>query len=212
MSSVKTYSIEQGVRYLRSRDPVIDRICDSLPPLKRQFRTPSYEGMARIIINQQLSGAAARTIFDRVIDLTDKNILTPKGALEIEDLKFYACGVSKAKTRHIKYLATHLIEHPDFIKSLEILDNLELQTELQKIKGFGPWSASIFSLFYMQRPDVFTHGDASVMRAISNLYGEEVANDKKQLLALITEWSPFNSVVCMLFWHWIDSALKGRNV
>jgi len=185
----------------------MDRISILLPPLKIKFRTPDFEGMVRIIINQQLSGAAATTIFGRLKGSMSEGVLTPCEAVEVDDSIYLKCGVSKAKTRHIKELAKTFSKDPDIINKFKNLDADSLQHEVTKIKGFGPWSASIFSLFYMQHPNVFVYGDASVYRAIRILYGKNTTTEKKLLDNHIKKWAPYNSVACMMMWHWVDNGM-----
>ena len=201
----RNYIISDALIYLRNTDPVIDRISSLLPPLKREFREPNFEGMVRIIINQQLSGAAAGTIFDRLKSSMTDEAIKPIEAIEVEDNVYLKCGVSRAKTKHIKELANMFLHEPNIIRRFMELDPDSLQLEVQKLKGFGPWSSSIFSLFYMKNPDVFVYGDASVLRAIKTLYGEDTATDKELLRKLIKKWSPYNSVACMMMWHWVDN-------
>lgn len=213
MSKIITdYILQDGVNFLRAKDPVIDRICELLPPLDREFREPNFEGMARIIINQQLSGAAARTIFGRLVGLNEQSSLTPEFVMNLADADIQGCGVSKAKTHHIKALAAHFLANPFYIESISNLNSEDLQSEVQKIKGFGPWSAAVFALFYMRHQNIFVQGDVSILRAISDLYGERTASDKGRLEALISTWDPYNSVACMLMWDWIDTRPIGKNI
>ncbi len=200
--------IKQGLSYLKKNDPVIKRISGELPPLKHRFREPNFEGMARIIINQQLSGAAATTIFDRVKALLPVGRFKPKEFLKIDKKRYFSCGLSKAKTGYIIELAKRFESEPEIIADLVELDAISLQSKLKTFRGFGPWSAAIFSIFYMQHPNVFAHGDVSVLRAICALYGKDIVEDARRLNDHIEKWSPFNSIACMMMWNWVDNQIK----
>ena len=147
----------------------------------------------------------ANIIFARVNDLfPGSGTLDPKKVNQIEDAELKNSGISSSKVRFIKNLSSEFIRTPSLVEKWKELDNESALTEIQKLKGLGPWSANIVLLFYMGRIDVFPFGDSTLKKAFLNIYGSPLGEDLKEL-----EWAkPYRSIVALYFWRWVDQGMK----
>jgi DNA-3-methyladenine glycosylase II len=113
------------------------------------------------------------------------------------------CGLSKPKVRYILQIAQEFKDQPNLIEDLIRMNPEQVLQTLQKFKGIGIWSASIFALFYLHHPDIFAWGDVSIKKAIKRLY-EEQNLDEKRTEEIIEPWRPYRSTACLVLWRWID--------
>ncbi len=199
----------KALNYLSASDPRLKSVLDILPNFEPTARDVNFENAARIVIGQQLSLKAANTIYGRVCDLVRD--FSPKvlAALPSEDLR--RCGLSNAKVRYVKTLAVKCLNNPSYLTDLSRLDDEAVDAEIQSNPGFGPWSAQIFLLFHLRRPDIFPYGDATLNRAIKLLYKID-PRDRMALNKIITLWTPHRSVACLALWKWIDEGMPELDV
>ena len=113
------------------------------------------------------------------------------------------CGLSKPKVRYILQIAQEFKDQPNLIEDLIRMNSEQILQTLQKFKGIGIWSASIFALFYLHHPDIFAWGDVSIKKAIKLLYEEQNLNEERTE-EIIEPWRPYRSTACMVLWRWID--------
>lgn len=197
-------NFENGIYHLRLVDVTFSKLYEQLGMISFAKRELNFEALIKIIINQQLSNSAAKTIFSRFKNIfPDTEKLTPKLINDIDFETIKKQGVSNAKTQYIKNLSTIFLEYPDLLNNWRNLDDELALNEIQKIKGLGPWSANIILLFYMGRTNIFPFGDTTLRKAFSNLYNKPL---DKNLDAL--EWAnPFKSIVALYFWRWVDNGM-----
>lgn len=194
--------MKTAIEYLDTADPILGRVFKVIPELKLPDRDMSFESVARIIVNQQLSLKAAETIHGRVVDLVKS--YTPENLVRTPIEKLRACGLSNAKAAYIQKFATVCLNEPNYLESFLKLDDEMARDKILKNAGFGPWSAQIFLLFHLRRPDVFPTGDATLNKAISLLY--DIPQSAKQQIASLSEvWAPYRSTASLALWKWIDS-------
>jgi len=178
------------------------RVIKVIPGLKLPDRDLDFESIARIVVNQQLSLKAAETIHSRVVELVEN--YTPESLVRTPIEKLRACGLSNAKVTYIQKLAKVCLNEPNYLESFLSLDDEMARDKILKNAGFGPWSAQIFLLFHLQRPDVFPTGDATLNKAVSLLYDIPQA-DKHQIAKRSEIWAPYRSTASLALWKWIDS-------
>ena len=172
-----------------------------LPGLKRKknlFAALTYE-----IIGQQLSGKVARVIYKRFLGLFGGKLPEPKQILKISDKKLRSCGCSWAKVKYLKSLAKCVNSNQLNLKSLHKSPDKEVYERLLKVKGIGPWTAEMFMIFTLHRPDVFSVGDLGLRTAVSRLYGVRRDNLKK-IEEISERWRPYRSLACRYLWKSID--------
>jgi len=191
---------KKGLSYLSETDPILDKIISNivvLPPDKRVF---DFSTFVSVIINQQLTGKAAETIRNRVVNLCngDLNIENYKKLSKINLMK---CGISEAKYNYIFNILNYLIENPNYFKKVKKMNSDELIINVTQFKGIGLWSSNIIALFYIGHMDVFPYGDVTLEKSIKKLYNV----DKTNLNEVIEKWSPYKSVGSVCLWRWFDS-------
>ncbi len=198
---------EEAIKHFKKTDPVLYELAISIEPLTPML--PSSEHFTRLcrsIVGQQLSVKAAQTIFTRFQNLFDDKI-TPEKVLKINKEKLRACGISYSKIGYIKDLSQKIIDKSLDLENINNLDNETIIKNLTMVKGIGPWSAEMFLMFSLGRPDVFSTGDLGLKNAIKNLYKlKEVSN--KDLFAISAKWSPYRTYACMILWKSLDNEPK----
>ena len=191
---------------LRKRDPQLDKLSKIFRQVGVPSRNPSFEGLVSIIIGQQLSGAAARTIFGRFKRLFNGRAVTPQKLLALEPHAIRECGVSFGKIKAMTALSNHFLENPRFLQKLSLLDDEKAYDALTELHGIGAWSAGVFLLFSLKRSDILPRGDATLTRAINSLYGTTIKSDRLHEIEHITDrWRPYRSVVALALWAWVDA-------
>ena len=138
-----------------------------------------FETLCESIVSQQLSVKAGDTIFGRVLDLLPGRKLTPENILKLKDEQLRAAGLSNAKVKYFKDLATKIKNKEVILEELDKLSEEDAIEKLTKIKGIGRWTAEMFLMFALGREDIFSHGDLGLKNAIKKLYKLEKYNIKR---------------------------------
>jgi len=197
--------LSQAITHLVKVDTTMAKIVPLVGPIRVPRRQPNFKGLVRIIINQQLSGKAASTIFSRAENCLDGGRFTPKNFSLIGEERLRGVGVSTAKARYILKLSNMLESDPQFVSRLKHCSDEDAYNQLISIKGIGDWSARVFLMFYLSRANVFAAGDKSIETAISSLYSRDHYFDEDVRNSLLALWSPHISTACVVLWRWIDS-------
>ena len=192
--------------HFRKVDPVLYQAMRQLKPLAEiEPRKPAeyFSALCSDIIGQQLSNKAAIPIEQRFIALFPRKRVSAKHLLNLSEEKIRGAGTSWAKVRSLKDLAEKTQSREiAFAKLLQMQDE-EVIAELTKIKGIGRWTAEMFLIFTLARPDVFSHGDLGLRRAVERLYSLEDP-EQKAVEAIAIRWSPFRSYASRALWHTLD--------
>ncbi|MBO0769543.1 MAG: DNA-3-methyladenine glycosylase 2 family protein [Solirubrobacterales bacterium] len=191
---------DAGRAHLSAADPVIAAVIarvgdDALG--HRATRPSDHWGvLVRAIIAQQVSVASADAIFGRLQEFFG-GIPTPEQMFAADpDVMRSAAGLSRAKTAYLRSLA----EHAATLEDLADLSDEEVRARLTAIKGIGPWTADIFLIFHLRRPDVVALGDVGLQRAVANLYGPEAT-----LAEVAERWRPHRTLGCLYLWRSLDA-------
>jgi DNA-3-methyladenine glycosylase II len=194
--------------HLRAADPVLAGLLDTVgrPDRDRRRRGDHYAALVRSIVGQQLSVRAARAIHTRLLDHFDGREPTPGEVLaaDPETLR-EAAGLSRAKVTFLRSLAEHVSAGQLELERLDELSDAEIVAELVAVKGLGEWSAHMFLMFQLGRPDVLAVGDLGVRRAVERAYGLPDLPSGDELRELATPWRPHRTAACMLLWHSLDN-------
>lgn len=160
-----------------------------------------FENLVDAITSQQLSGKAAKTIFNRVVEKCKK--LTPKAilALDIEELR--SCGLSYAKCSYVKDLAQKVMDGDLKVNKLDKLDDEEVLKELVAVKGIGEWTAQMFLMFTLARPNIFPALDLGIKNGLKKLTGKEMK--PKEMLEFAKRWEPYKTVASWYIWKSLDN-------
>lgn len=186
-----------------SRDPVMRRVIDSVGTPRTYYRERTdFETATRIIVGQQLSYAAATTIWRRVAALEPGWRPGVVAALDPDALR--ACGLSRSKTRFILEAARRVVGGDLDFRRIRRLDDAAAADVLRGITGFGPWSVEMFLIFGLGRDDIFSVGDAALRRAVCALYGVPNARYESRIGTISARWRPWRSHACRYLWEWLD--------
>ncbi len=183
---------------LKKLDPVLRKLIELQKPIFFEPRSDYFFSLCRTIVGQQVSVAAAATIFARLEDATG---LDPKIVAELSEEQIKAIGLSRQKSAYIRDLAQHFVTNPKVYEHLEHLDDEQVIAELTAIKGIGVWTAQMFLIFSLTRLDVFAPDDAGLQRAMMQLYGWQELPSKHDLAKHAERWRPYRTVACWHLWH-----------
>lgn len=161
-----------------------------------------FEALASSIILQQISVKAAAKIFARFKDVTK---LEPAIVARLTNAQTKVIGLSGQKTRYIQDLADHFLRDDAVFNHLGDLSDDGVIDELTKVKGIGVWTAQMFLLFTLHRPDIFAPDDRGLQIAIQKLYALETLPAKDELVAIAEKWAPYRSTACLHLWRMLDN-------
>jgi DNA-3-methyladenine glycosylase II len=180
-------------------------IIERVGPFKMQYRDPVFQTLVRSIVYQQLSGKAALTIFSRLMDAAKTDPLTPEAILKLRPAKMRALGLSTQKLTYIRELArlTRAGE-VDFERCLT-LEDTEVVEHLTRVKGIGVWTAHMFLMFALRRPDVLPTGDLGVRSAMRKAYGLEQLPTPEEMVRIGEAWKPYSSIACWYLWRSLEN-------
>jgi DNA-3-methyladenine glycosylase II len=173
---------------------------------RRGRPTDAYGTLVRSIVGQQLSTRAAATIFGRVLDLFGGKVPTPAELIATDPEALRTAGLSRAKVAYLRDLAERVEDGELDLDHLAQLSDAEVSEQLTAVKGIGQWSADMFLIFYLGRPDVLAVGDLGIRRAVERLYELPEIPDPKTLERIAEPWRPFRSLACLYLWTSLDNA------
>jgi DNA-3-methyladenine glycosylase II len=162
-----------------------------------------FDELVESIASQQLSVKASDAIYKRIIDLMPGKILNPVNLLKIKDEHLRSAGLSFGKIKYLKDLSKKVKSKELDLGSLEKLDNEEVIQELTKVKGIGRWTAEMFLMFALGRPDVFSHGDLGLKNAIKKIYGLKVYKIE-EVEKIVIKWTPFRTFAARILWRSLE--------
>jgi DNA-3-methyladenine glycosylase II len=195
--------MKKAVLHLKKSDAVLASVIARVGPCQVTYREPTFEALARSIVFQQLSTKAARTIYGRLEEAAGGK-LAPEAIQNLSVGQLRRCGLSKQKIGYIRDLAEHAISgRVDFTK-LESMSDQEVIMALTDIKGVGEWTAHMFLIFALRRPNVLPVGDLGVRTAIQRLYGKRKLPTPAQIEKLAENWRPYCSYAAWYLWRSLE--------
>lgn len=201
----------RAVEHLRAADAtlagVIDAIgIDGLGDRRRGRPDDHYGALVRSIVGQQLSVKAAAAIYGRLTARFGDRAPTPAEVLadDPEALRA-AAGLSRAKVSFLRSLAEHVRDGSLELDALDDLPDDEVIAELVAVKGLGTWSAHMFLMFHLQRPDVLPVGDLGIRRAVMNTYGLDALPVPATIEVIAAPWRPYRTLACLYLWRSLDA-------
>ena len=208
-----SYALEasdEALAHLTKADDRMAELIEQHGPLDLEARrrgrpAEPYGALLRSIVGQQLSVAAARTIYERLIDLFGGSTPSPRELLEVDAETLRGVGLSRPKVSYVRSLAQHVEDGELHLGSLDEMTDEDVIAELTAVKGLGEWTAHMFLIFHLGRPDVLPVGDLGVRRAVERLYGHEELPDAETLERLAERWRPYRSLASLYLWHSLDN-------
>jgi DNA-3-methyladenine glycosylase II len=195
---------------LRASDPVMRRLVDEHGPLDEEERRRGrplepYGALVRSIVGQQLSTKAARSIYERLTALFDGRTPTPPELLAADPEDVRSVGLSRPKVAYLRSLAEHVESGELELARLSELPDEEVTEQLTAVKGLGQWTADMFLIFHLGRPDVLPVGDLGVRRAVERAYGLPDLPDAAKLTEIGEPWRPHRSLASLYLWRSLDN-------
>lgn len=210
--------LKNAVEHLRSADPVMRRIIDQVGPPKIPRRDATFAAVARSIAFQQLNGKAATTIFERLLrechacngdgtEVIKANVwtaITPDAILTLSDDQMRAIGFSRAKASYLRDLSDKTRNGTLNFADLPRMSDDDVIDHLTQVKGIGVWSAQMFLMFALHRPDVMPTADFGLNNAIRRAYRKRAMPKPKQVLRVAEPWRPYRTVASWYLWRSLD--------
>lgn len=210
-------STAKALKALAKADPVMARLIETVPKEFVEVDDPDnpssyssrshYGALLRAITGQQLSVKAAAAIHGRVLGFFGGETPTPQQILAADPEELRAAGgLSRAKTDYLRSLAEHVVSGELELEKLDDLPDETVIEELVAVKGIGIWSAQMFLMFHLGRPDVLPTGDLGIRRAVMIEYELDELPSHDELTELAEAWAPHRTLACMYLWASVDAA------
>lgn len=193
---------EDAKAHLSRHDKTLKRLIAAYEGEALALKGDAFATLARSIVGQQISVKAADTVWGRFVGVVGR--VTPAKVLAATSEELRGCGLSASKAVYMHALATHFRENKALIKRWPEMTDAEIIKELTSIKGIGVWTAEMFLLFALGRPDVFPLLDIGMLKAIYMHYNKGEKLEKKAVIALGERWRPYRSVATWYLWRALD--------
>jgi DNA-3-methyladenine glycosylase II len=196
-----------AIRHLRTSDPVLRSIIERVGNYGIEFRQPDFETLVRSIVYQQLSGRVASVIFGRLAAAvkSPEHPMTPEAILKLRPSRMRTLGLSTQKTAYIRDLARHTRDGKLVFEELAALSDEEVIARLTQVKGIGVWTAHMFLIFALQRPNILPTGDLGIRNAMQKAFQLDAPPTPEQMLKLAEAWHPYCSVATWYLWRSLES-------
>lgn len=195
-------TIQHAEQELVLLDPVLGRLIASQQLRPRTQRGAYFAALCRSIVGQQVSVAAAAAIYGRLEALTG---MDPVRVAALSEDEVKAVGLSRGKAGYVRDLAGHFVSDPEVYNHLESQSDEQVIEELTAVKGIGVWTAQMFLMFTLGRPDVFAPDDVGLQKGMMKLYGWELLPPKAELVQVADKWRPWRTVACWHLWQSLDN-------
>jgi DNA-3-methyladenine glycosylase II len=194
-----TADLHRATRTLARRDPDLARVVRAHGPPPLWQRRPGFATLVHIILEQQVSLASARAAFDRARTLACP--FTPSTFLELDDRQLRLAGFSGQKTQYCRNLARAILDGQLRLGTLAALDDDEVRRRLMSVKGIGAWTADIYLIMVLGRPDVWPLGDIALAQAACELKRLSTRPSSVEMTAIGESWRPWRAVAARVLWH-----------
>lgn len=199
--------VEQAVRHLRKADPALARVIARVGRCRfsRRETGSHFAALTRAIVFQQLSGKAAATILGRLHGLYGGRAPTPRELIATSDESLRSVGISPQKTKYLRDLAAHVDDGRLPTARLGRLSDERIMEALIGVKGIGRWTAQVFLMFRLNRPDVLPEGDLGIQKAIQRAYGLRRMPTPERVMKIGEPWAPYRSIASWYLWRSLDA-------
>ena len=192
---------KKAISYLKKADPILRSVIDRVELELRKPHSNYFQALVESIISQQLSIKASDTIEKRFKALfKTQTFPKPKEVLKMSDAKMRSVGLSGSKTKYIKDLAKRVESGDLHFRGIGTKSEEEIIEMLVQVKGIGRWTAEMFLMFAVARPDVYSHGDLGLRNAIVKLYKVRGELTQKKAGKIASKWSPYRTLACRYLW------------
>lgn len=196
--------MKKAVAHLKSCDPVLGALIEKIGPSRIRYRPATFDALVHSIVNQQLSGKAAATIYGRLQDALAPKEVEPRGILRLGAEGLRKLGISKQKSSYLLDLSEKTRRKEVDFDALPKLPDADVLEKLTAIKGIGEWTVHMFLMFALRRPDVLPVGDLGIQNAIQKVYGLEARPKPKEVAELGAKWRPHASYAAWYLWRSLE--------
>jgi DNA-3-methyladenine glycosylase II len=195
--------MRKAILHLKKCDPVLAAIIEQVGPYRMNYDEPAFASLAEAIVYQQLHGKAAATIFKRLTDVAGLP-LKPEGILKLSETQMRSAGLSKQKLSYLRDLSAKTQSGEVQFSHFPDLSDEEVIEQLISIKGIGRWTAHMFLMFSLRRPNVLPTGDLGIQMAMRKHYRKRKLPKPAQMEKIAKCWEPYRSVACWYLWRSMD--------
>ena len=208
-SILEKEGVVEGINHLSSLDPKIKHLLNAYDPPKLKVEKNYFWSLCRSIIYQQISGKAAKTIADRFLALFSSDInIKPVEVLDMDINEFYGVGLSRQKASYIKNIAVSFEKKIIDEKIIIKCNDAEIIKMLTQIKGVGRWTAEMFLIFTLKRPDVFPVTDLGVQKGFQIFYSLDELPTIDNMIEQSKYWSPYRSIMALYLWYIVEGPFE----
>jgi DNA-3-methyladenine glycosylase II len=190
---------QQALMDLGERDQDLRAILSALGPPPFWKRSPGFPAIVQIVLEQQVSLSSARAVFQKLIHAV--GLLSPETLLKLTEKKLREIGFSRQKAHYCRNLAEAIQTGVLNLEALKKMKDDQARDELIKIKGIGPWTANIYLLSALRRPNIWPVGDLALATAVQRVKKLEVRPSPEELEEMSVIWEPWRAVAARIFWH-----------
>jgi DNA-3-methyladenine glycosylase II len=194
-------TFQLGAKHVSRVDPKIQSLVEELGQIDFEAGGDPFESLVEAIISQQLSGKSARAIFGRLKALIGSDVIEAKALNRIHVSRLRKAGVSPQKVRYLKDLSSRVANGQLDLERLKEMDDAEVVRVLDEVKGIGPWTAHMYLLFTLGRPDVLPVDDLGIQLAVKRVYSLRKLPSAKKIEEIASNWHPYCSVASLYLWH-----------
>lgn len=191
--------IAKGIKYLAKRHPALKAALARIERIERRRGEAGFPGLVSIILGQQVSMAAAAAMREKL--KVKCRPLTPRKFLKLSDDDLRACGLSRQKINYCRDIAARFVDKSFDAKALEDMRDAEAIAELVKLKGIGVWSAEVYLLFCLGRPDIWPAGDLGIQAGLQRLLNLKERPDHEEARQLGEAFAPHRSAASFIVWQ-----------
>jgi DNA-3-methyladenine glycosylase II len=196
--------MRKAILHLKRSDPALKALIQRAGPYRQQMAPADFPALARSIVFQQLSGKAASTIFGRLEAAVNRRV-TPRAVLKLDEARMRSLGLSKQKTAYLRDLAQKTLTREVDFRALPGMPDEEVIAHLTAVKGVGVWTAQMFLIFALGRPDVLPTADLGIRAAMKKQYGLPELPKPAEMEKIAAPWRPYCSVACWYLWRSLDN-------
>lgn len=198
------FTPSKALKHLSLRDPALALIIKSVGKYSIERRPEPFRSLVEAIIYQQLAGRAADTIYGRFLKIYRGRFPSPRRILDTTEAEFRSAGLSRQKIRYIRDLAAHVADGRLKLELIAGLEDNQVVEQLVRVKGIGKWTADMFLIFCLGRPDVLPVGDLGLRRAMMATYHLAELPLPAKMQEIASAWKPYCSVATWYMWKSLE--------
>tara|TARA_R110002095_G_scaffold78862_4_gene67804 strand:+ start:86 stop:721 length:636 start_codon:yes stop_codon:yes gene_type:complete len=198
-------TFHKASQQLRKADPRLKTVIDAVGPCPLKPYRYRFALLLRSIVSQQISTSAARTIYKRLHALSGKGQPTAEKIMRLSHDELRSVGLSSQKAAYVHHLAEMVLQNNVRLHKMHLLSDEEVTDELIQVKGIGKWTAQMFLMFGLCRPDVFPHDDLGIQNGIQKIYQLKTRPDKQTCIEIAEHWQPYRTVASWYCWRCLET-------